>query len=151
VEQRQVGLRARLLITRNLLRAAVSAALFLFVAGCGGTPHTVASGGRSGASCTSDRFPFRAPAAALTAADSGRTVTVATGALVEVSLLGRDAPGGRWPEPALQGDAVVALPNPAESATVGTQLAELCAVQPGEAVLTSGGWRVQIEVSGPAG
>lgn len=68
------------------------------------------------------------------------------GQLVEVTLLGRDAPGGRWPELSLEGDAVKALPNPAQSATVGTQLGELCAVKPGQAVVSSGAWTVRLDV-----
>lgn len=69
------------------------------------------------------------------------------GELVAVTLRGRDAPGGRWPELAITGGSLVALPDPAEAATVGTRLAELCAVREGTTVLSSDGWTVHVDVS----
>ena len=95
------------------------------------------------------RFPFPAPGLAVTAADSGRTVTVPEGRLVQVTLLGRDAPSGRWPELTIDGEGLKALPYPAQAATVGTQLGEFCAVTPGEATLSSGAWSVHVRVSFP--
>lgn len=120
------------------------------LAACGGAASergkTVSSPGPR-AGCLGDRFPFGAPAASLTAHDSGRSIDVSVGALVQVTLLGRDAPGGRWPEPAIHGEAVVALVNPAETATVGTQLLELCAARAGSATLVSGSWQARVTVS----
>jgi hypothetical protein len=91
-------------------------------------------------------FPFPSPAATLGAAQSGQTVTVHTGDLVALTLLGQDAPGGRWPEPSVAGSALLPLPNPAQSATVGTQLGEYCAARPGASTITSGAWRATVQV-----
>ena len=154
MEQREQPLRNVLLIERSTRRAAVSAALLLFLgAACGGRPvvnmwTSVSPASSSPASsCLDDRFPFPAPAATLTAKDTGRTVNLPLGGLVQVTLLGSDAPGGRWPEITVQGEALVALVNPANSATVGTQLAELCAAKPGSATISSGSWQARVDVS----
>lgn len=93
-------------------------------------------------------FPYPPPAAELTAQDGGGTVQLNVGDLASVTLLGRDAPGGRWSEIAVSGDAVKALVNPANAATVGTQLGEYCAVRTGRSTLTSGPWTVTLNVSG---
>jgi len=99
-------------------------------------------------SCQNAHFPFPPAAADLRAADSGRTVGVHVGDLVAVTLLGRDAPGGRWTELTVQGDALLALPNAANTATVGTQLGEYCAARAGSSTITSGGWHAKVNVAG---
>ena len=97
-------------------------------------------------SCQTVHFPFPPPAAQLGAADSGRTVNVHIGDLVAVTLLGKDAHGGRWDELSASGSALVALPNPAETATVGTQLGEYCAARAGASTITSGAWHATVNV-----
>ena len=99
-------------------------------------------------SCQTAHFPFPPPAATLKAADSGKTFDVHVGDLVAVTLLGRDAPGGRWSELMVQGDALQALPNPANTATVGTVLGEYCAAGAGASPITSGAWRATVNVRG---
>ena len=133
------------------MRAAVSAALFLFLGvACGGHGGGPGSGGlRSTApaqTCQSVHFPFPPPAAALTARDEGRTVGVHVGDLVQVTLLGKDAPGGRWPQLTASGDALLVLANPANTTTVGTRLGEYCAVKAGTATISSPPWSVTVEV-----
>ncbi len=46
----------------------------------------------------------------------------------------------------MQGDALLALPNPARTTTVGTQLGEYCAVRTGSATITSGAWSATVSV-----
>jgi hypothetical protein len=72
---------------------------------------------------------------------------VHVGDLVAVTLLGKDAPSGRWQELSVQGDALIALPNPAMSATVGTQLGEYCAARRGGSTITSGAWHAAVSVT----
>lgn len=96
--------------------------------------------------CQNAHFPFPPAAATLSAADSGRTFAVHVGDLVAVTLLGKDAPGGRWGELSVQGDALLALPNPANTATVGTQLGEYCAARAGASTITSGAWLAKVNV-----
>lgn len=120
--------------------------LFLGVA-CGGqTPR--AGGGTPGAtaSCLTVHFPYPPAAAQLGVSDAGRTVHLRQGDLATVTLLGKDAPQGRWPEIMVGGDALTALVNPANAATVGTQLGEYCAARPGRSTLTSASWRVTVDV-----
>jgi hypothetical protein len=154
VEQRHQRLRTLVPIARIILKGAASfAALFLFLsvacgsqlpaaggAGTSPSPPTVAT------SCQDAHFPFPPPAANLSAADSGRTINVHVGDLVAVTLLGKDAPGGRWGELSVQGDALLALPNPANTATVGTQLGEYCAAGAGSSTIASGAWHATVEV-----
>jgi hypothetical protein len=134
-------------------RAACFAALSLFVAAaCGSRPPGSPSPGSAATptavalSCQNAHFPFPPAAANLGAADAGKTFDVHIGDLIAVALLGKDAPGGRWPELMVQGDALLALPNPADAATVGTQLAEYCAARRGGATLTSGAWQATVNV-----
>jgi len=74
--------------------------------------------------------------------------TVHIGDLIEVTLRG-DA-DHRWQPIDLSGDALVIRPDPEAAATVGTQLAELCAVRAGQAMLSSSDgsrrWSVRIDV-----
>ncbi|HEX6488007.1 MAG TPA: hypothetical protein VF137_03900 [Candidatus Dormibacteraeota bacterium] len=100
------------------------------------------------AGCLTVHFPYPPAVTALTAADAGRTVHLNVGDLASVTLLGKDAPGGRWPEIAISDDAVRALANPANAATVGTQLGEYCAARAGQSTLTSGPWTVTVDVGG---
>jgi len=96
--------------------------------------------------CTAVHFPFPPPAADLAAADSGRNVAVSVGDLVAVTLKGSEAPGGRWPEITLSGASLQPLVNTANTATVGTQLGEYCAIRAGTTVLTSGAWHATVDV-----
>lgn len=98
------------------------------------------------AGCQDAHFPFPPAAASFGAADAGRTVDLHVGDLISVTLQGRDAPGGRWPELSVAGDALLALPNPANTATVGTQLGEYCAARAGSSTITSGPWQAKVNV-----
>jgi hypothetical protein len=97
-------------------------------------------------SCQTAHFPFPPAAATLGAADAGKSFDLHVGDLVAVALLGKDAPGGRWTELSVHGDALIALPNPANTATVGTQLGEYCAARAGGSTITSGAWHATVNV-----
>lgn len=85
--------------------------------------------------CRSLTFPYPTADATLTPADSGRTVHVPVGGLVEVDLIG--SPSRRWSPLVLAGTAVVSLGTQAETPTVGTRLGEYCAVSDGTASLSA--------------
>jgi hypothetical protein len=111
-------------------------AMVLAVTGCG-----AASDGTGSAptptprDCGSLRFPYPTADATLMPADSGRTVHVPVGGLVEVDLIG--SPNRRWSPIVLAGTAVVSLSTQAETPTVGTRLGEYCAVGRGTASLSA--------------
>src|SRR5947209_13912543 len=100
---------------------------------CGSLANT-SSAATPAPDCRSARFPFPAPALALSASDNGRSTAIVRGQLVAVALLGN---GKHWEPITLSGHALVRLVNPAQAATVGTQLAELCAVAKGTSKLSS--------------
>jgi len=91
--------------------------------------------------CRSLHFPYPDADATLTATDSGKTVHVPAGGLVEVDLLG--SPSRRWSRINLAGSAVISLSTQAETPTVGTRLGEYCAVSNGTATLSASDGTVQ--------
>jgi hypothetical protein len=121
---------------RRGLLAATSVALALAGSGCGApSAGNGASPTPTPRDCRSLTFPYPTPDATLTAADSGKTVHVPVGGLVEVDLLG--SPSRRWSPIILTGTGVISLGTQAETPTVGTRLGEYCAVGDGRASLSA--------------
>jgi hypothetical protein len=71
----------------------------------------------------------------LTASDTGKTVTIHAGDLVEVDLLG--PPDKHWSPIQLSGSGVQSLSTQAMTPTVGSRLGEYCGVTSGTATLSS--------------
>jgi hypothetical protein len=124
------------------LVTATTVALTLATSGCGasseGNRPTPTPTPRD---CRSLTFPYPTADATLGAADSGKTVHVPVGGLVEVDLLG--SPSRRWSPIVLTGTGVISLGTQAATATVGTRLGEYCAVGDGRASLSASDGTVQ--------
>ena len=122
--------------------AAIMLAMVPAAGGCGG-----ASEGSSNAptptprDCRSLTFPYPTADATLMPPDSGTTVHIPVGGLVEVDLLG--SPSRRWSPIVLAGTAVISLSTQAETPTIGTRLGEYCAVSAGTASLRASDGAVQ--------
>lgn len=91
--------------------------------------------------CRGLGFPYPAADATLMPRDSGKTVHVPLGGLVEVDLLG--SPTRRWSPIAETGTAVVSLSTQAMTPTVGTRLGEYCAIHKGSDSLSATDGTVQ--------
>lgn len=118
------------------LIAVLTIALAAGLAACGATSAgTAPSSTPTPRDCGRLGFPYPTADATLTIADSGKTVHVPVGGLVEVDLLG--SPSRRWSPITLTGSAVVSLSTQAMTPTVGTRLGEYCGVQKGTANLTA--------------
>jgi hypothetical protein len=126
---------------RRLSLVALMLAIAPAASGCGASSEGGNAATPTPRDCQSLRFPYPTADATLTAADSGKTVHVAIGGLVELDLLG--SPSRRWSPIALSGTAVVSLGTQAETPTVGTRLGEYCAVGNGTASLRATDGTVQ--------
>ncbi len=129
-------------MTRSMPVMAVMLAIAAATSGCGGSSESNGGGLKPTLrDCRALTFPYPTPDATLTPADSGKTVHVSLGGLVEVDLLG--SPTRRWSPITQTGTAVISLSTQAMTPTVGTSLAEFCAVSNGTASLSASDGTVQ--------
>jgi hypothetical protein len=126
---------------RRLPVVAMMLAIAPAASGCGASSDGGTAPTPTPRDCRSLTFPYPTADATLMPADSGKMVHVPIGGLVELDLLG--SPSRRWSPIALSGTAVVSLSTQAETPTVGTRLAEYCAVSNGTASLSASDGAVQ--------
>jgi hypothetical protein len=97
--------------------------------------------------CRSLTFPYPPADASLKAEDNGKSVDVPIGGLVSVALVGG---GKHWSSITAAGTSLLRLSTQAATATVGTQLAEYCAVSKGSVKLASNNetsnWTATVDV-----
>jgi len=121
---------------RRLPVVAMLLAIAPAVSGCGASSDgTGTAPTPTPRDCRSLTFPYPTADARLMPADSGKTVHVPVGGLVEVDLLG--SPSRHWSPIAVSGTSVISLGTQAETPTVGTRLGEYCAVGHGTASLSA--------------
>lgn len=101
---------------------------------CGaGSQSNAPSATPSPRDCGRVAFPYPTADAKLTESDSGKTVHVPVGGLVEVDLYG--SPSRRWSLITMAGTSLVSLSTQAMTPTVGTRLGEYCGVRSGNTSL----------------
>ena len=127
---------------RRLPIASITLAIAAVSSGCGASSQDNGQAPTpTPRDCRSLHFPYPDADATLTVTDSGKTVHVPIGGLVEVDLLG--TPSRRWSRLNLTGTAVISLSTQAETPTVGTSLGEYCAEGNGTGTLSASDGTVQ--------
>ena len=121
---------------RQNVVAVLGLAPAVMVAGCGASSESnTPAATPTPRDCGRLSFPYPTADATLMANDTGKSVQIPVGGLVEVDLSG--SPSRRWSPITLTGFSVVSLSTQAMTPTVGSRLGEYCAVQKGAAMLTA--------------